>query len=179
MMKKKYNPVKKFLIAAVVLITLAVLGVYCFSWYRVYEKEQIRESYLLKTNTLSMKVTNINDLNTVLSEVPSDYFIFIGFSNNKDEMKLEKKIKPIIDDYGLNDIFYYIDITSYMNNNNYLNTLSSSLSIPNIKITSVPSIIFVKDGKISKENILMNKRGIKIKDFQNLLKSNNFEKISQ
>ena len=180
-MKSRYTPLKNYVIAIGAVLLVVFLSLYLFKWYKVYQEEQTRESYLLKTNTVSMQITNIKDINTILSEAPSNYFVYIGYRNSTDVLSIEKKLKKVIDEYGINDSIYYVDITKEMDNDDYLTTLNSNLNLNGYSIKNIPAIIYF-DNKddLNKNDIIefTNKKKVKA-DFENLLKENGIEKISR
>ena len=174
---KRYIPLKNYFIAGFTVVLVILLSFYFYRWYTVYQEEQTRQSYLTKTNTVTMQITNINDINTILAEAPSDYVIYISYTRNKDILSLEKKLKKIIDKYGLNDSVYYIDATRHKNDDEYLKKINNNL---NINIKYLPTIIYVKNGVIEKDNIIESKKKIfNAEEFENILKNNNVEKLSQ
>lgn len=175
-MKNRYIPLKNYFIAFFTVVIILFLSLYFYKWYKVYQEEQIRQSYLLKTNTISMQISNLDDLNTILSETPNDYFIYISYTHDTNVYNLEKKIKKVIDDYGINDVMYYIDITKLKKDKNYLDTLNKKLNTT--EITATPAIIYVKDNQI-KDIIQDNKKFISANDLENVLKNNGMEKLSQ
>lgn len=180
-MKTSYFSIKKCIIYFTIIVMIVLLSIYAYRWYEVYTEEQTRESYLIKTNTISLEISNLEDLNSIDTESPSNYFIYVGYKNDKDELNLEKKLKKIIDDYGLNDIFYYFDATKLIDDKDFIDELNKSLSIEDKYITNVPSIIYVKENSINKKNIINSSKNklFSINDFENLLKKNEIEKISQ
>lgn len=180
-MKNKYNSLKSYIIGIISILLVIFLALYFFKWYKVYQEEQTRESYLLKTNTISMQITNIKDINTILSEAPSNYFVYIGYRNSNDVLKIEKKLKKVIDEYGINDSIYYVDITKEIKDNNYLISLNSNLDLNEVEIKSVPAIIyFNKTEEVQKEDIIefTNLKNVKT-EFESLLNKNGIEKISR
>ena len=174
---KRYIPLKNYFIAGFTILLVILLSIYFYRWYTVYEEEQTRQSYLIKTNTINMQITNINDIATILTEAPSDYFIYISYTRNKGVLNLEKKLKKVIDKYGLNDSFYYIDATRYKNNSEYITKINSKF---NTNIEKLPAIIYVKNNNVENNNIIDSKLKIfDISDFEKILKNNNVEKLSQ
>ena len=174
---KRYIPLKNYFLAALTIILVVSLSFYFYRWYKVYEEEQTRECYLTKTNTITMEITKINDINTILTEAPSDYFIYVSYTRDKKVLDLERKLKKVIDKYGLNDSIYYINATKSRRNNDYLNKINRAL---NINLTKLPAIIYIKDNNIDESNIIESKDKIfSVEDFENLLKKNSIEKLSQ
>ncbi len=178
-MKNRYIPLKNYAIALMIVVIVICLAIYSLSWYNIYLKEQTRESYLIKTNTVSMQITNIKDIDTILSEAPSSYYIFIGFRNSNDELKLEKKLKSVIDNYGLNDSFYYLDATSIKTHSDYLNELNTALKIDDNSLKNLPAIIYYKDGNVNKIINSSNDKMFNIDTLKNLISKNESEKLSQ
>lgn len=178
-MKSNYISLRKYIISFTIIIMIILLSVYAYRWYDVYIKEQTRESYLIKTNTTNLKINRIEDLNSINTEASNGYFIFISYKHSKDVLNLEKKLKTIIDDYGINDSFYYLDMTSNMKNQNYINELNTQLNTTSLE--ELPAIIYVKYNSISNENILTSTKNkiVSASQFEDLLKKNYFEKISQ
>lgn len=174
---KRYIPLKNYFIAIFTVLTVLLISIYFYKWYKVYQIEQTRESYLIKTNTISMQITDVNDIKTILTEAPSDYFIYISYTKSLDILNLEKKLKKIIDNYGINDSIYYIDTTKMKKDTDYLIKINNSL---NTNIEKLPAIIYVKNGTIRSNNIIQSNKGsIKASDFEKLLKDNGIEKIGQ
>ena len=174
---KRYIPIKNYFIAAFTILLIVGLSIYAYRWYKISELEQTRECYLLKTNTISMEITDINNMQTILMEAPSDYYIYISYTRSTDVLNLEKDLKKIIDKYGINNDFYYINTSKKNSKNKYLDIINNKFSI---NVTSVPTIIYVKDGKVQDDNILESKKGIiKASDFEKILKNNDVKKISQ
>ena len=174
---KRYIPIKNYFIAGFTILLIVGLSIYAYRWYKISELEQTRECYLTKTNTINMQITDINNMKTILMEAPSDYFIYVSYTRSTEVLNLEKDLKKIIDKYGINSDVYYIDASNKKNADKYLDLINSNF---NINITSIPAIIYVKDGNVTKSNILESKKGIiKASDFEKLLKNNDIEKISQ
>lgn len=172
-MAKKKNenlkaiPIKNYLLALLVLIGGIALIVYIFEWYQVKETEKYMESYLLKSKTINNSIDDINLYSQVIQEAPTDYFIVIGYKNDEEEYLFEKKLKKIIDDYELNDLVFYIDVTDLMQKENYLDVINKNIKT---NISNVPAIIYVKDRTIDEDNIVT-------KDEDGTINLNKFEKI--
>ena len=169
--KNNYVPPKNYVIAIFISLSAIFLTYYIFSWYNLYQKNEYSESYLLKTNTISLDVNDINEIESTFTESPSEYFVYIGYRNDEKVYKLEKQLKKVIDKYNLNDNFYYIDITNLKDQNNYLEELNKALNLEDKQITQVPTILFFKDGSITKDGVITreDKRIMEIGDFEKIL----------
>ena len=163
---------KNYVYSFLILVGGILLAWYFFSWYQVKKEERLMTSYLVKTSTVESSITDLVSLNQFITEAPSSYFIFIGYTNDQKVYSYEKDLKVLIDKYKLNDIFYYVDITNMMNaNSNYIEELNHVLQI---NLESVPAIIYVNEGSINKKDILYN---LSVKDFKKLLNKYDYQVV--
>lgn len=158
---------KSYVLALLVLVGGIVLVLYIFEWYQVKQEEKVMNSYLLETNTVNYVIDSVDLYKDVTAEAPNDYFIFIGFTGEKEEYDNEVNFKEVIDEYEINDIVYYIDVTDLRKNDDYINVINKNLDTD---VKNVPAIIYVRDGKIAKDGVIS-------ADMNNVLSVNNFEKL--
>ena len=168
-----YFPYKNYLYLIMGIVIFLLLLWYAVSWIKVRNEEKLATSYLIKTNTVSYTIDDLNEINSVLSESPSEYFIYISYTGNEDIYKLEKKLKKVIDNYNLKDEFYYIDVTKIKDNDSLLNNLNKIFNTD--KIVNIPCIIYYQNNEI-KDIILDNKNIFDYNKFINLLKDNAYER---
>ncbi len=169
MAKKKntrFVPTKNYLIAALLIAVSIFLVFYLFEWYKVSQIEKYGTSYLVESNTLNLEIKSVQEIPVVFSEAPTDYFVFINYLNEKDNYKLEKDLKKIIDEYNLKDNFYYMNITDLKENDTkYLSKLNEAFNLDN-KIKSIPTLIYYRNGELaevinSQENNIMSASDLK------------------
>lgn len=173
----KKIPLKNYVYAFLVLLGGILIVLYIFEWINVKKEEKLMNSYLITSSTINSKIEDFDSLKQILNETSSSYFIYLSYTGNEDVYKFEQELKKVIDNYGLNDNFYYMDLTKIMNDNeNYLELVNNNL---NINIDRVPVIIYVKDGKIEDNNILdgINGTMLKVADLENLLDIYDYELI--
>lgn len=166
---------RPYVIVITILIILLVLGIYIYRVRQVHHAEAIQSSYLLSTDTLSLEIKNLEEIDQILSEAPNEYFVLISYTNNEANYKLETKLKTIIDKYALSDRFYYLDVSSIINEDDYLARINNAFKTDIIK--NVPIILYFKDGKIDKNGTIsrVDKKSITAGDFQKMLDSYGFE----
>ncbi len=174
--ENRFIPLKNYYIAVFVLIAIILITLYIFKWYEVKQSEKYRESYLVTTETVTLEINEENELNQVFMEAPEEYFVYIGYRNNKDVYELEKELKDIIEDYNLKDIFYYVDATELIKEENYIDMFNNTLKLNNEKINKVPAIIYFNKNEYT--IIKNNDNIIEVDDFSNLLENKGFEKIA-
>lgn len=170
---ERYIPIKNYIYAGLIIIAIGLLCWYLLSWHKVKTTEKYLNSYLLSTNTLTLEIKNINETATILQDAPSSYFVYIGYTNDKDEYELETKLKKVIDEYRINYEMYYIDITSIKDDKDLNTRLNKAFNTDQIKNT--PCILYFKDTVLT--DIIDDKSGIfEVEEFENLLKRNDYMK---
>lgn len=170
--KNKSMSIKNIAILLCIVLGVIFIVLYCFKWHQVKEDEKYIQSYLISTNTISLEMTSLDDINSVLSETPSNYFIYISYTGDKDIYDYEKKLKPLIDEYSLQNSFYYLNITDIKKtNNNYKKDIAKELNIDSKNVSNIPVILYFKDSELQSNGITT------IKDFETLLKDTDAKNI--
>ena len=100
--------------------------------------------------------------------MPDEYFVYVSYTGSEEIYNMEKDLKKVINKYELNDQFYYLNLTTIKDKENYIDDLNKSLNLEQ-KVKQVPTIIYVKEGKVvdiidRSDNNMMN-----VGDFQKLL----------
>ncbi len=173
---ERYVPLKNYILAIVVVVIIILLAWYAFAWYKVVNENRVSISYLVKEKVISNEITNLNEVSAIFSEVPNEYFVYVSYTGSEEIYNMEKDLKPIINEYHLNDNIYYLNMTEIKDESNYLDKINDSLNLQEKKITNVPTIIYFNNGVavdiITKDNnTIMN-----VGDFQKLLDRNNIKK---
>lgn len=160
---------RTYYIIGIVLMSIALIAFYIYRVNQVKNTEQMQSSYLLSSGTINLEIKNLEEVDQILSEAPNDYFVLISYTNNQDTYNLEKGLKTIIDKYSLSDRFYYLDVTSIMNDENYLTRINNAFDTD--LITMVPTILYYKNGKLATDGVVqrIDKNPINAGDFQKLL----------
>ena len=169
----KYFSLKRYLYLGIAAIAIILLIWYIISWHNVKQTEKYLNSYLIKTNTIQYEIDDISEIIQVLKESPSEYFIYISHTEDENIYKLEKKLKKIIDEYNINEAFYYININNYLDGNDIYSRLNEIFNTS--KITNNPCILYYKNNEFN--SIIINEKGIfDYNDFIKLLTENDYEK---
>lgn len=169
--KYKNQSVNKLVVSLIIVLVIVFIGLYFYRWHQVKTQEKYFTSYLVSSKTINYELNGIDGLSSVLLEAPSHYFVYVGFTKDEKVYNLEKKIKPLIEEYNLRDSFYYINVTDIMDKKNYKQDLAKKLNISNDRIKDVPVIIYFKDGKPVGDSIY------NAKDFEKLLKEQDIKSI--
>lgn len=155
MKKEKEIPLKNYILLSIVLILTIVVVIYFFLWKNTYEKSKLQtpilDDYLL--------VINYNELNNYLVE-NKDAIIYVSKLNDESIRLFENKFKNIINKNNLNNKILYLDLTEELKENNIVKQINKKYGK---EMTEVPTIVIIKDGKISSSyNIKENKYNIKL-----------------
>lgn len=171
--EKQKNSSRNLLIVACIALALILLGVYIYKWKEVKNEEKLSKSYLLDTGTVSLEIKNLDEVEQILSESPTEYFVLISYTGNEDTYKLESGLKNIIDEYKLSDSFYYLNVENLIKEDNYLTRINDAFNTDVIK--KVPIILYYKDGKIVDITSRADDNCINAGDFQKLLDTNDYK----
>ena len=155
MKKEKEIPLKNYILLSIVLILTIVVVIYFFLWKNTYEKSKLQtpilDDYLL--------VINYNELNNYLVE-NKDAIIYVSKLNDESIRLFENKFKNIINKNNLNNKILYLNLTEELKENNIVKEINKKYGK---EMTEVPTIVIIKDGKISSSyNIKENKYNIKL-----------------
>lgn len=174
--RNKIAPFTNWIYLLIIIIVIGLLCWYFATWKKVRELEKYLNSYLITTNTVALEIKDSEELNQVMQELPSNYFIYISYTGDADVFGLEKRLKTVIDNYGLQDSFYFVNVTDSLEDENLLNNLNDSLNTT--KIDAIPCILYYNNGELT--DVVSKKKGVfNIKDFTNLLNKYEYEKRSQ
>ena len=155
MKKEKEIPLKNYILLSIVLILTIVVVINLFLWKNTYEKNKLQtpilDDYLL--------VINYNELNNYLVE-NKDAIIYVSKLNDESIRLFENKFKNIINKNNLNNKILYLNLTEELKENNIVKEINKKYGK---EMTEVPTIVIIKDGKISSSyNIKENNYNIKL-----------------
>ena len=164
---KDFFTSKNIIIIITIFICLIIIGIFIFNIQKNKETNELTKSYLLESGAVSLEIKNLDEVNQILTEAPTEYFILITYLNDEKNNELETGLKPIIDKYKLNDSFYYLNIDNIKDEDNYLTRLNNTFNTDKIK--KVPIILYYRDGKIVDTVSRYDDNTINASDFQKLL----------
>lgn len=173
--KSKKNNInfKKLFYFIIGFLLIIFLIWYIISWKNVKQEEKLMNSYLITSNTLSVEIKDLSETVQVLKESPSEYFVYISYTNDEKVFNFEKKLKKLIDNYNLKDEFYFVNVTNIKDDENFYSEINDTFNTK--LISNIPSILHFKNNELKK--VIYNKDLNKTyTDFENLLKENEFDK---
>ncbi len=160
--KYRNQTAKKYFLGLCIILAIIFLALYFHRWSTVREQEKYYQSYLISTNTISLEMTDINEIRSVLSETPSYYFLYISYTGDEDVYQLEEDLKPLINEYQLQNNFYFLNVTQFKDaNKNYKEDIAHALNIDSDIISKVPIILYFKDGSLATTQGIFNAQDFK------------------
>lgn len=148
--KYRNQSAKKYFAVLCIVLAIIFLILYFYKWHIVREEEKYYNSYLVSTDTISLEMNDINEISSVLSETPSYYFLYISYTGDEKVFQLEEELKPLIDEYQLQNNFYFLNVTDFKDTNtNYKKDIAAELEIDANIISDVPIILYFKDGELA------------------------------
>ena len=169
--KVRKVPRKNYYIALFTFIGVILATFYIAKWYRVFNEEKIKQSYLVSNKVITNELKSISELEDVLSESPEEYFIYISYTNDPNVYEMEKDLKKVIKQYNLEDRIYYLNVTKIKDNQSLLiDDLNQALGLNGEKITNIPTIVYFKDHNLVPGGIIH-------KDYNSLMQSSDFEQL--
>ena len=158
-MKKKERvvPKKNYYILSFLIVMVVVVTFLIFDMNNKFQNNKLEESYF----TGYLNEVNENELDSIMTETTTEYFILITKTEDEDVYKFEKDLKKIIKKNDLRDNFVFINYTD----NSDLSNLNKKFGSD---IKTIPAILYFKDGVFVKS--IDSKEGIiKASDFDKLL----------
>ena len=162
-------PKQKKLIVIGIILFIVLFGFYLYRVYDVKKEEKLMNSYLLSSGTISLNIQSLDEVNQVLfsNETPDKFFVLISYTDDEDAYELEESLKSIIDNYKLNDCFYYLNVKDIMKEDNYLDKINQTFNTKNI--TKLPTILYYESGQLQEVVKRVDNHVINAGDFQKLL----------
>ena len=171
--KKNNIDFKKIFYFIIGFLLIIFLVWYIISWKNVKQEEKLMNSYLITSNTLSVEIKDLSETVQVLKESPSEYFVYISYTNDEKVFNFEKKLKKLIDNYNLKDEFYFVNVTNIKDDENFYSEINDTFNTK--LINNIPCILHFKNNELKK--VIYNKDLNKTyTNFENLLKENEFDK---
>lgn len=168
--KKREVPIKNYFILLIVSIITVLLTIYINEWIKTYKQSKISTSPLVDC----ISEVSFDDLDVVLSE-SNKIILYIGYTGDKEIYNFEKKLVKQINKNNINDYVYYLDITEYVDNNEYINRLNEKFNFGTEKIRKAPMFIYFKNGEVtaikeSNRNMITSKNLLDMIDMFDIMK---------
>ncbi len=143
-----------FILAGIVILIICLCSA-TFNVVRIY-----KEYKLGKVSPLNIsKEVDFSELSSAINEMSEDTFFVISYSGDEDIYQNEKNLKIIFRKNELLDNIIYVDVTEEMEKDGFYDEINSSLGLSgDLKITTVPTIVYFKEGTV--KAIAKSKNGI-------------------
>lgn len=137
---------KNYIVAGIVVLVILVLSYVGYLVYQRVQEKLYDEGYFYHEKT-DIKEIFYDDLSNEISKMTNPAFILVNGIGEKENYDLEKELDKIVNDYHLKSNFYYINFSKQ---NREKSAIASELNqmFETTKIKTVPTIIYLKDGKV-------------------------------
>jgi hypothetical protein len=173
---ERYIPLKNYLIAFGIVIAIILITWWACAWYNVHKDKKLSASYLISQKVISQEIDELSEIDDILSEPYSTYFIYVSYTGSEEIYNMEKEIKDIIVDYKLSDKLYYLNVTSIKNDKDVIEKINDALHLEGKDIEKIPTILYIKDGVVIDVITRQDNRIMEKGDFEKLLEVNNIQK---
>lgn len=162
---------KKYLIIGLVMFVVILLGIYTYKWVNVAHKDKISKSYLIDKEHLVYELKTYEEISLLRTEAPSEYLVFVSFSNSDDTYELEKDMAKIIDKRNLSDHMYYVNMTKHYKKEDFVEKINKAFMFDKEIIKKAPVVLYFVDGELAIDGIAEREDGLmmQVGDFEQLL----------
>lgn len=169
-------PFTNYIVAAIIVVWILIILALGFQLYNKYQEKLYDEGYFYHEN-INIKKTSVEGIQKVIQESPEEIlFVFLNQIGEKANYELEKNLYSIMKEYGIQDNFYYIDVTK---ENDLLNCNPNCLlynSLGTTLIKNIPAVVYIKDRQVVDVAQREDKKVLEAADFVKLLDMYEFKK---
>lgn len=160
--------VRKYVNYGLLMVAIILAAFIVSKLYTMYQDNKLGESIFERM------VGNIqyNDVDSAVSELPSDGFILISYVKNPEVKKFEAALKKSVVNNELQSNFYYMDATDLMMEDGYLDSINDKFKLSDQhKLKGLPAIIYYNDGVVKTSISSTSERMLNVDDFNKMLDS--------
>ena len=165
---KKVIPLSNYLIVAIILVWIAIIAYVGYELSRRHQENLYQEGYFIHEK-IDIKKISLAEASTVAHDAKDAVFILFNYRGYEETYELEKELWRIMNDYHIEQNFYYVDLTD---ENGTLNcdmtcVLNTGLHVTNFK--NVPAIAYYERGTLIDVAQREDKKVLEAADFVKLL----------
>lgn len=138
---KKISLRNYFLVIVVSILVIAI-ALYIRAFYINYNSEVVKSSVFKE----KISEVNFNELDYTIAEA-GDALLYVGYTGNKDIYEMEKRLLKEIEKKSLVEKILYLDVSEYLENDEYVVKLKKEFSNIKNEITSAPMFIYIENGE--------------------------------
>lgn len=170
--KTQKRDIRKYLNFILLMILLVLIAFIASKLYKNHQENKLGTSVFYR----DFGTIQYDDIENMISEMPSDSFIFISYTKKEDVKKLESSLKKSVVDKGLQSNFYYLDATDIMLTKDFIQNLNAKFNVDKAnEIESLPALIYFQDGTLKRTITSTKSRQMTVDDFNKLI--DNYEII--
>lgn len=181
---KQEEPVKEaptiqfsnIIIAAIIVVWIFILLLLGNRLYHKYQEKLYDEGYFYHENKDIKKVSVSELQNLIDTSTSHNMFLFFNYRRNKETYELERDLSTIIDDYHLQEKFYYVDLTDMVGQLNCELSCVANEGLGIESINNIPAIVYVQNKAIVDIAQREDKKILEAADFVKLLDMYEYKK---
>ena len=155
---------KNYYIVLFVSLFVIVLTLYIRTLYLNYQTNKADNSVFVDK---SINQINVEDIDYALDE-RNDVILFVSYNGDKYISSMERRLNREVKKKELNDMFFYLNISDYLDGNDYINLLRDKFPDNKDDFKKAPLLIYIRNGR-SLEVIDSSNRLVSYKDLNTLL----------
>ncbi len=164
------------IIAAIIVVWILILLAVGFQLYGKYQEKLYDEGYF-NHEKIDIKTLSLEDLHSEINGTSTDtMFILFNQIGEEENYILEKDLYQIMQDYNIQDNFYYVDVTNEYGKYNCSMDCVLNQLLETSMISNVPAIVYVEDHRIIDVAQREDQKVLEAADFVKLLDIYEFEK---
>lgn len=172
---KKIIPLSNYLIAAIIIVWIVIIAYVGYEFSRRHQENLYQEGYFIHEK-IDIKKISLSEAGNVAHDAKDPTFILFNYRGYEETYELEKELWKIMNDYHINNNFYYVDLTD---ENGTLNcdmncVLNTGLNVTKFK--NVPAVAYYERGTLIDIAQREDKKVLEAADFVKLLDMYEFKR---
>lgn len=172
---KKIIPVSNYLIAAIIVVWVIIIAYVGFELSRRHQENLYQEGYFIHEK-IDIKKISLEEAKNVARDSIDATFILFNYRGYKETYQLEHDLLKILQDYHLEQNFYYVDLTDETGTLNCDMTCVINTSMNVDKFKNVPAIAYYGRGSLVDIAQRDDQKVLEVADFVKLLDMYEFRK---
>ena len=167
-------PVSHYIIVGIIIVWILIFMYIGYKMTQNYQEKLYDEGYFIHKK-IDVKKTTLNELNQVIANSSSPLFLFFNYRGIEETYELEKEMHQIMNDYHLQNNFYYIDLTDMQKEEKDMaDEINQVLGIHSLLHT--PAVFYYNNGNLVTIAQREDKKILEAADFVKVLDMYEFKK---
>lgn len=144
---KKVVPISSYLIAAIIVVWVIIIAYVGYELSRRHQENLYQEGYFIHEN-IDIKKISLEEAKNVSHNSTKATFILFNYRGYEETYDLEKDIWKIVQEYHLENDFYYVDLTDENGSINCDLACVINTGLNHTKFKNVPVVAYYERGTL-------------------------------